>query len=63
MTFHNMVLFFYYEGLLAHHKITNPPWLSVIAYLVYSQLPSISGSCLLYLHPKDAAYHNDKGPI
>jgi hypothetical protein len=31
------------------------------AYPIYSQLPSMSGGCLLHLQPEDAPFHGDKG--
>jgi hypothetical protein len=60
-------LFFYCEELLAPH--TEPPsWrkipcqLSMTAYEIYSQLPSISGGHSLHPQPEDAPCRGNKWP-
>jgi hypothetical protein len=41
---------------------TTPCRVSVTAYSVYSQLPSVSGGRLLHSHLEDAPYRDDKRP-
>jgi hypothetical protein len=36
--------------------------MSMAAYSIYSQLPSIARGDLLYPEPEDAPYHGDKKP-
>jgi hypothetical protein len=65
INFCNKLIFYDYE-LLAPRPTpslrTTPSWLSATAYLIYSQLPSISGGCLLQPQPEDAPCHGYKGP-
>jgi hypothetical protein len=59
-------LFFYGEELLSHSQPaswkTTPCWLSMTAYLVYWQLPSISGGRLIHPQPEDASRCGDNRP-
>jgi hypothetical protein len=65
VTFRNN-LFYYGEKFLPHAQLqswsTTPCPLSAITYSTYSQLPSISGGCLLHPQPKDAPCRGERDP-
>jgi hypothetical protein len=65
LTFCNMLVF-YGAKLLAPAQLptwrTLPCRLSMTAYAIYSQLPSISGGLLLHPQTEDAPCNGDKGP-